>query len=1100
MSQHTHQPKVHKKRLRPETLAVLVASAITAVVAAPAARADGGYGSPVGAGPTLVGGGLGGVDGTLAEATGQQGGMGVGSNFGSAGGGGAVNLDTGNGAAGGARGAGDTGAGLGQAPGAAGATGSTGQTVTSAATIATNVTGGVGAAGANAVNNVSTAGGGGGGGVGVSASADVTVMGGVTVRGGAGRSQANAGSGGGGAGIFSSAQVNVETGATVAGGAGGAAQIAGGAGGGGAMGVLLKSGAGLVNAGAIVGGVGGAGSTVTANGGGGGGAGVQLTHGGTVVNLAGASITGGVGGSGRVVGGQTGAGGAGIKGVDVTVINAGTITGALSGAWTGAGATARVQAAAVEFTGGVNTLEIQAGSVLNGNAVAFSRADTLRLGGDTDAGFNVADLGAAGSAASYQGFGVFEKRGDSTWTLTGATTETTNWTIRDGALSIASDASLGASDGKVTLDGGALHTTTAISTDRAIELGLGGGALQADADLESTGTISGVGKLTKTGAGTLTLTGANTYSGGTDIAGGTVVASIASLGAGDIRNDGALVLAQDTDAVDGRVIDGSGTLTKQGGGRLVLNGGGAMSGATDVQAGALIINGAFANSAITVATGATLGGSGAVGATTVQTGGTIAPGNSVGTLRVNGDYVQQAGSTYVVEIGGASADQIAVDGTATLAAGAAMSVVRTGSDLYRPGASYLVLGTTGGLTGAYAVSGDTVLTPFLSLAERYDANNAYLTVTQTGNVEDAAETPNQVATAGGAQGSVVSDALLNSPTFDAARNALDQLSGSALASAKGAMLYDSRYSRDLAIDRLRNAFCAEGAGQPRERDGRTNGDTCGNGRVAWGQTWGGWGHTNGNGNASGIDRDSAGFVVGVDAPAGAWRVGVLAGYSRGRYKVDDQNARSDTDDYHLGVYGGTQWDRLALRLGGVYTWHDIDSARDVNVAAVGGRMKADYRASTAQAFTELGYRLGDGPVMMEPFVNLAYVNLHTDGFTESGGLAALRSRGGDTSTTFSTVGLRGSSRFGAGPVDATVRGLVGWRRAYGDITPQSVVSFQGGDVFTVSGVPLAKDAVVVGAGLDVHVTARVTASVAFDGQFGSGATDRAVSASLRVLF
>lgn len=1099
MSHHKRQQRFHKKRLRPETLALLVASTLSAGVATPAARADGGYGSPVGAGPTLVTGGRGGVDGTAADATGRPGSIGVGSNAGSAGGGGAVDLDTGNGAAGGARGPGDSGSGLGQAPGVAGTTGTTGQTVASAAAIAANVTGGTGGAGSNPQNNVSTSGGGGGGGAGVSASADVTVLSGVTVRGGAGRAQANAGSGGGGVGIFSSSQVNVETGATVIGGAGGGATLTGGAGGG-AMGVLLKAGASVVNGGGIVGGAGGAGSTISANGGGGGGAGVQLTHGGTVLNLAGGTITGGAGGAGRVVGGQTGAGGAGVKGVDVTVINAGTITGALSGVWSGAGAPARVQAAAVSFIGGINTLELQAGSVLNGDAVAFSRADTLRLGGDNDATFNVADLGATGSAAGYQGFGVFEKDGASTWTLTGATSETTNWAIRNGALSIASDASLGASDGKVTLDGGALHTTTIMGTARDMELGMGGGTLQTDADLESTGAISGAGKLTKTGAGTLTLMGANTYSGGTDIADGTVVTSLSNLGTGDIRNDGSLVLAQESDVVDGRTIDGVGTLTKQGSGRVVLNGGGAMSGATRVQAGALIINGSFANSAVTVASNATLGGSGRVGATTVQTGGTIAPGNSIGTLRINGNYVQQAGSTYIVEIGGGASDQIIIDGTAALDGGAAMSVVKTGSELYKPGTSYQVLATTGGLSGTYAVSGDTVISPFLSLTDHYDANSAYLTVTQTGNVEEAAETPNQSAAAGGATDTVVSDALLNSPSFGVARNALDQLSGSALASAKGAMLYDSRYSRDLAIDRLRNAFCTTGADQPRERDGRSNGDTCGNDRGAWGQTWGGWGHTNGNGNAGGIDRDSAGFVMGVDVPTGTWRVGVLAGYSRGRYKVDDQNARSDTDDYHLGVYGGTQWDRLALRLGGVYTWHDIDSARDVNVAAVGGRMKADYRANTAQAFAELGYRLGDGPATLEPFVNLAYVNLHTDGFTEIGGLAALRSRGGDTSTTFSTLGLRGSTQFGAGPVDGTLRGLIGWRRAYGDITPKSRVSFQGGDVFTISGVPLGKDAVVIGAGLDLHVTSRVTASVAFDGQFGSGATDRTVSASLRVLF
>lgn len=73
-------------------------------------------------------------------------------------------------------------------------------------------------------------------------------------------------------------------------------------------------------------------------------------------------------------------------------------------------------------------------------------------------------------------------------------------------------------------------------------------------------------------------------------------------------------------------------------------------------------------------------------------------------------------------------------------------------------------------------------------------------------------------------------------------------------------------------------------------------------------------------------------------------------------------------------------------------------------------MTADYRANTPQAFAELGYRLGDGPATLKPFVNLAYVSLHTDGFTETGGSAALRSRGGDTTSTFSTLGLRGSTK------------------------------------------------------------------------------------------
>jgi hypothetical protein len=89
-----------------------------------------------------------------------------------------------------------------------------------------------------------------------------------------------------------------------------------------------------------------------------------------------------------------GAGGAGVVGSNLTVINSGTIGGGLANG--GAGA----QANAITFTGGTNVLELQAGSTLIGNVVAFSAADTFRLGGTADASFNVANIGPM---AQYQG-------------------------------------------------------------------------------------------------------------------------------------------------------------------------------------------------------------------------------------------------------------------------------------------------------------------------------------------------------------------------------------------------------------------------------------------------------------------------------------------------------------------------------------------------------------------------------------------------------------------------------------------------------------------------------------------------------------------------
>ena len=67
--------------------------------------------------------------------------------------------------------------------------------------------------------------------------------------------------------------------------------------------------------------------------------------------------------------------------------------------------------------------------------------------------------------------------------------------------------------------------------------------------------------------------------------------------------------------------------------RLVLSGSNAYTGATNVNAGTLVVNGNISTSSLTtISSGATLGGSGTVGALTVADGATLAPGNSPGTL------------------------------------------------------------------------------------------------------------------------------------------------------------------------------------------------------------------------------------------------------------------------------------------------------------------------------------------------------------------------------------------------------------------------------------------------------------------------------------
>jgi len=553
----------------PRPFAIAALTAALALSTAPA-WADGGNGAPAGAGQ-------GGVDGALAGATGQNAANGATAG----GGGGGVDLTTGNGAPGGSGGTGLT---FNAPNGAPGATGATGQVISTSGTISTSVSGGTGAPGPDGVNGTLRGGGGGGGGGGVSATADIVVTGSGSVKGGAGGiagSFSNGGGGGGGVGVFSSADVTVDAGGSVTGGVGGRGTTQSGGGGGAAAIVLTGSGT-VRNSGNLLGGTGG--RTISVAGGGDGGAGILLLSGGTVINGTGATIVGGTGGQAGATG-TAGDGGAGIKGANMAVINAGTISGGAVGAG-GGGPTA---GKAIQFTGGVNSLEIQAGSTITGNVVAFSAADTFKLGGDTSASFDVSQIGPG---AKYDGFGFYEKTGNSTWTLTGTTTAVTPWTLSDGILQISSDSNLGADSGGLTFNGGTLETTADTISDRTIAL-TGDGTFLTDPSttLTLSNVISGAGGLTKAGDGTLILTADSSYSGVTTISAGTLqLGNGGTTGSitGDVTNNGTLAFDRSNDLTFAGAISGSGALVQQGTGSTTLTGANSYGGGTTISAGTLV--------------------------------------------------------------------------------------------------------------------------------------------------------------------------------------------------------------------------------------------------------------------------------------------------------------------------------------------------------------------------------------------------------------------------------------------------------------------------------------------------------------------------------
>ncbi|WGD30777.1 autotransporter domain-containing protein [Ancylobacter sp. WKF20] len=509
------------------------------------------------------------------------------------------------------------------------------------------------------------------------------------------------------------------------------------------------------------------------------------------------------------------------------------------------------------------------------------------------------------------------------------------------------------------------------------------------------------------------------------------------------------------------------------------------------------------------------------------------------TQQIAGVFAQTSTGTLALRVDGATSDLLAVDGAARLNGTLAASFTGTQSLLK----SYTIVTASGGVTGSFASLDTAGLPSFFTAGLGYGATDVTLNVA-SGLANLPGLSANQSAV-----GAAIDSALNNVPgaaigllpaglapfydlTAAQVPAALDALSGQPYASEQSVMISDGYYSRQSLLGRLRqNAYVgAEGPsaalafGGPRTvQPGSTGAPPATaaealayatkapppvvattDGPVFWAEGFGGWTNYEGTSNTAAADSSIGGVISGADVAWGDWRVGGALGYSQSSSTVDDLNASSTVNSLLLGLYAGTSYGKVKLRLGATYAFNDVSADRTIAFPGFAETANADYNGGTTQIFGEVGYGLIWNSLALEPYAGLAWVHLNTDSFTESGATSAgLTADSASQDVGYSTLGLRAATTvtLDNGTVLAP-HGAIAWQYAFGDTTPTSQLALSAlpAASFTVSGLPLAENTALVEAGLDLVVNASTRIGAAYIGQFADTATVNAFQVNLVVRF
>ncbi|WP_010183454.1 autotransporter outer membrane beta-barrel domain-containing protein [Sphingomonas sp. PAMC 26605] len=523
-----------------------------------------------------------------------------------------------------------------------------------------------------------------------------------------------------------------------------------------------------------------------------------------------------------------------------------------------------------------------------------------------------------------------------------------------------------------------------------------GGAGNDSATIELAGdrtlaasTLTGFETLATEGTGTLSIPDSQSYaliSANTDLAvlaGGSLTVAQLQFGAGNNRLS---IAGQFAGSVDGGA--GNDTIAVSGGsanapvafgtianvesfgmsaGYATIAGSAAL-GSVDLSGGRLVglAGSTIGASSITVRQGATFGSAGTVNGN-ITVAGTLSPGASPGTMTVNGNVALQGGSIALFELTSGVSDKLVVNGAVSIASGATLQIVPIGT--LRPGASYDLITTTGGISGSFT----TVLKPadlfgvLVQRADRIQLLGQFL--------GDASFSPQVARSIAYANAQLVA-LPATSPLF-AAVPALLTSSGASNPIAFAQITPEAYASAtQIGVD---NALTLTGAA--RGAGFAASGDTPH--AYTFAQVLGGW-HQLGDGPAAGTAAtrgNSYGFLGGLGFGDATWSVGAFGGYLNDRQQIDALGARTKSDGVVAGVHGRYRSGALGVTASILYDGGDARTERALP-AAMSATGRYGLRSWVGDVSLSYGVEL-PASWALRPHVGVTYVRTARGGVVEA---------------------------------------------------------------------------------------------------------------------